>query len=284
MSVKTDNFINQIGPLAELDMQKTGVLASLTIAQAILESGWGESELTLKANNLFGIKASASWKGATYTRETREYVNNEPYTVTADFKSYNSWNESISDHSALLQNARYSKVLEATNYKVACEEVYKAGYATDPNYPTKLIKLIEQYHLHQYDSMTNQDYKVACEEVYKAGYATDPNYPTKLIKLIEQYHLHQYDSMTNQEPKSETGLTLYYRVVVGSYANRANAEAQQAALKCEGFESFLVAFTKDGVDYLRVVVGSYTNQENALNQQAKLKAKGFDSFLVAEYI
>lgn len=242
MSVKTDNFINQIVPLAQFDMQKTGVLASLTIAQAILESGWGESELTLKANNLFGIKAIASWKGATYTRETREYVNNEPYTVTADFKAYNSWNESISDHSALLQNARYSKVLEATNYKVACEEVYKAGYATDPNYPTKLIKLIEQYHLHQYDSMTNQD------------------------------------------PKSETGLTLYYRVVVGSYANRANAEAQQAALKCEGFESFLVAFTKDGVDYLRVVVGSYTNQENALNQRAKLKAKGFDSFLVAEYI
>lgn len=242
MSVKTDNFINKIGPLAQLDMQKTGVLASLTIAQAILESGWGESELTLKANNLFGIKATASWKGATYTRETREYVNSEAVTVTADFKAYNSLEDSISDHSVLLQKDRYTKVLQTS------------------------------------------DYKVACEEVYKAGYATDPNYPSKLITLIEQYHLDQYDSTTNQESKSETGLTLYYRVVVGSYTNRANAEAQQAALKCEGFESFLAAFTKDSVNYLRVVAGSCTSQENALNQQAKLKTKGFESFLVAEYI
>ncbi len=239
MSVKTDNFINQIGPLAQQDMQATGVLASLTIAQAILESAWGECELAVNANNLFGIKASADWKGATYTRETRKYINNEATTVSADFKAYNSLEESISDHSSLLQKDRYAKVLQATDYKVACEEVYKAGYATDPNYPQKLINLIEQYDLHQYDK-----------------------------------------SMTT----NETGLTLYYRVVVGSYANRFNAEAQQQALQKEEIDSFLAPFTKDNVDYLRVVAGSYTSQDNALKQQETLKAKGFESFLVAEYI
>ena len=242
MSVKTDNFINKIAPLAVQDMAKTNVLASLTIAQAILESAWGESELAVKANNLFGIKANGDWRGGKYTRETCEYVNGEPTTVKADFKAYNTLEESISDHSALLQKERYAKVLQAT------------------------------------------DYKIACEEVYRAGYATDPNYPSKLMNLIEQYSLNQYDSTTNQESKNETGLTLYYRVVVGSYANRANAEAQQKALKQEGFDSFLVAFTKDNIDYLRVVAGSYTNQENALKQQATLNNKGFDSFLVAEYI
>ncbi len=238
MSAKTDSFVAKIGPLAQQDMAKTNVLASLTIAQAILESAWGESELAVKANNLFGIKASSDWKGATYTRESREYINDEATTITADFKAYNSLQESISDHSALLQKDRYAKVLEATDYKEACQEVYNAGYATDPNYTTKLINLIEQYDLHQYDSISNH----------------------------------------------ETGLTLYYRVVVNSFVNRANAELQQQALKREGFDSFLAPFTKDGVDYLRVVAGSYTNQDNALKQQETLKNKGFDSFLVAEYV
>lgn len=238
MSVKTDNFINKIAPLAQSDMLKTNVLASLTIAQAILESAWGESELAVNANNLFGIKASADWEGAKYTRETREYINNEATTITADFKAYNTLQESISDHSALLQKERYTKVLQATDYKVACQEVYNAGYATDPNYPTKLIDLIEQYDLHRFDKSTT----------------------------------------------SETGLTLYYRVVVNSFVNRANAELQQQALKNEGFDSFLAPFTKDNIDYLRVVAGSYTNQENALKQQADLKAKRFESFLVAEYV
>lgn len=238
MTEKTDNFISKIAPLAQQDMKQTNVLASLTIAQAILESAWGESELAVKANNLFGIKASADWKGATYTRESREYIKNEATTVTADFKSYNSLEESISDHSALLQKERYAKVLEATDYKEACQEVYQAGYATDPNYPSKLIDLIEQYDLYQFDKSTT----------------------------------------------NETGLTLYYRVVVNSFVNRANAELQQQALKNEGFDSFLAPFTKDNIDYLRVVAGSYTNQENALKQQADLKAKGFESFLVAEYV
>lgn len=194
MSLKTDNSIAKIALLAQQDMAKTNVLASLTIAQAILESSWGESELAVNANNLFGIKSSADWKGATYTRETRECINDEAITVTADFKAYNLLEESISDHSALLQKGRYAKVLQVTDYKEACQEVYAAGYATDPNYTTKLIDLIEQYDLHQYDSAS----------------------------------------------KSETGLTLYYRVVVGSYANHFNAETQQQVLKLKGFDSFLV--------------------------------------------
>ena len=74
---------------------------------------------------------------------------------------------------------------------------------------------------------------MACEEIYQAGYATDPNYPNKLIGLIEQYDLQRYDFTSVKE----TGLTLYYRVVVGSYTNRVNAKAQQQALEHEGFKS-----------------------------------------------
>ena len=150
---KTSNFINKLAPMAVADYKVSGVLPSLTIAQAILESGWGESELAVKANNLFGIKADSRWTGKVYNTQTKEYYNNSntPATINANFRSYDSWEGGVKDHSEFLQADRYNKVVGAKDYKVACEEVYKAGYATDPNYTSKLIKLIEDYNLYKYD-------------------------------------------------------------------------------------------------------------------------------------
>ena len=156
MSKKTDNFISKISPLAVQDMKATGVLASLTIAQAILESGWGESTLAAKANNLFGIKAGSSWTGRVYNINTKEYRGDVAYVTNADFRAYNSWQDSILDHSKLLQGKRYAKVLKATNYKDACQEVYNAGYATSSSYPQQLITLIEQYGLYKFDEPKEQ--------------------------------------------------------------------------------------------------------------------------------
>ena len=153
---KTTNFINKLAPLAVADYKRSNVLPSLTIAQGILESGWGESELAVKANNLFGIKADARWSGKVYNTETKEYYDssNTPTTITANFRSYDSWEGGVKDHSEFLKADRYSKVLSAKNYQEACTEIYKAGYATDPNYTSKLIKLIEDYSLHKYDENT----------------------------------------------------------------------------------------------------------------------------------
>ena len=169
-SSKTSNFINKLAPLAVEDYKTSKVLPSLTIAQGILESGWGESELATKANNLFGIKADSRWTGKIYNTETKEYYNgsNTATTVSANFRSYDSWAGGVKDHSDFLQADRYNKVVGAKDYKVACEEVYKAGYATDPQYTSKLVKLIEDYKLHQYDTAnTSSSTSSATSELYR---------------------------------------------------------------------------------------------------------------------
>ena len=167
---KTSNFINKLAPIAVADYKISGILPSLTIAQGILESGWGESELATKANNLFGIKADSRWSGKIYNTQTKEYYNNSnvPTTVNANFRSYDSWEGGVKDHSEFLKADRYAKVVGAKDYKVACEEVYKAGYATDPQYTSKLIKLIEDYNLHQYDTAnTSSSTSSATSELYR---------------------------------------------------------------------------------------------------------------------
>lgn len=153
MTQEQKAFIERVGALAAADMQKSGVLASLTIAQAILESGWGKSGLTVKANALFGIKAGTSWKGRVYSTKTQECYDGVTFTtVTALFRAYDSWEESVADHSALLTGAaRYKAVVGERDYKTACRAIKAAGYATDPQYPDKLIQLIESYGLTAYD-------------------------------------------------------------------------------------------------------------------------------------
>ena len=153
MTNEQKSFIERVGKLAAADMQESGVLASLTIAQAILESGWGKSGLTVKANALFGIKAGSSWKGRVYSAKTQECYDGATFTtVTALFRAYGSWAESVADHSALLTGAtRYKAVIGERDYKTACRAIKAAGYATDPQYADKLIQIIESYGLTAYD-------------------------------------------------------------------------------------------------------------------------------------
>lgn len=144
------SFINKIGPLAAADMKKNGILASLTIAQAILESGWGKSGLTTAANNLFGIKGTYNGQG--YTCKTQEWDGTKYVTVDATFRKYPSWAESLADHSALFNRLdRYKNLRGLTDYKLACQYVREDGYATDPNYTAKLASLIETYDLTIWD-------------------------------------------------------------------------------------------------------------------------------------
>ena len=154
MTQEQKKFIERVGALAAADMQKSGVLASLTIAQAILESGWGKSGLTVKGNALFGIKAGTSWTGAVYSGKTQECYDGVTFTtVTGLFRAYGSWAESVADHSDLLScNTRYKAVIGERDYKTACRAIAAAGYATDPKYADKLVQIIETYALTAYDS------------------------------------------------------------------------------------------------------------------------------------
>lgn len=151
----TNDFIGQVADA--LKGQKLNILPSVTIAQAILESNWGKSSLAVEVNNLFGIKTSKDWTGGVYTKTTKEQKpTGEVYTITADFRKYGSYLESIKDHDKFFvstpwRRENYRKVLESKNYKTQALALRECGYATDLNYGTKLIQLIERLGLQQYD-------------------------------------------------------------------------------------------------------------------------------------
>ncbi|AIM25196.1 glycoside hydrolase family 73 protein [Melissococcus plutonius] len=148
-------FVNKISPHAKEIQLSYGVLPSIIIGQAILESNFGQSELAMNYNNLFGIKAYGEQKKVTL--ETQEYVNDVWITIQGDFRVYKSWEESMNDHVHLFVNGvswnprLYKHVLLAKNYKEAAYALQKSGYATDPDYAEKIINVVETYHLDKYD-------------------------------------------------------------------------------------------------------------------------------------
>lgn len=146
--MNTNDFIQLMVPIAMADQHRTHVLASITIAQAILESASGGSA---PGNNLFGIK------GKGQSLNTKEFLNGKWVTIKDGFRVYDSWSDSVLDHSNfLLENNRYTRSgfferCMALDYKGAAQALQQAGYATDPQYAAKLIKLIESNQLFKYD-------------------------------------------------------------------------------------------------------------------------------------
>ncbi|WP_036098201.1 glucosaminidase domain-containing protein [Listeria floridensis] len=154
---KEQRFINQLLPRAQEIQKEHNILTSVTLAQAILESNWGESALAQKGNNLFGVKASAGAPIVNMT--TKEFQDGKWIEIKANFRKYQSWNESLDDHAALFLNGtswakdKYRSVIEAKDYKAAAQAIMDAGYATDPTYASKLTSLIETYDLTSYDQV-----------------------------------------------------------------------------------------------------------------------------------
>lgn len=139
-------YIEKYADVAVSEMYRSGIPASITLAQGLLESGAGRSELALKSNNHFGIKCHNGWKGGK--------VYHDDDAEGECFRKYDNPQESYRDHSDFLRyRDRYRFLFDykITDYKSWAYGLKKAGYATDPNYPRKLIGLIETYSLHQYD-------------------------------------------------------------------------------------------------------------------------------------
>ncbi|WP_088825244.1 glucosaminidase domain-containing protein [Listeria goaensis] len=148
-------FINEIAPHAEIVQKENGILASITISQAILESNWGKSELAQKGKNLFGIKGS--YNGNSIVMGTREHNGSSYVGTSAGFKAYPTWFESLNDHATLFVNGPswnkdlYSSLINQTDYRLAAKALDHTGYSTDPNYSKKLIEVIEKFNLDKYD-------------------------------------------------------------------------------------------------------------------------------------
>jgi LysM repeat protein len=140
-----EEYIALWKPVALEKMQQHGIPASITLAQGLLESGNGNSELAREGNNHFGIKCTPDWTGGK--------VYHDDDKKDDCFRKYKSAEQSFEDHSNFLQRKRYAALFELklTDYKGWARGLKKAGYATDPNYPDKLITLIEKYGLNKLD-------------------------------------------------------------------------------------------------------------------------------------
>lgn len=166
-----EEYISTFAPVAELEMKAYGIPASITLAQGILESGYGQGELTRKTNNHFGIKCHTGWEG--------DYESHDDDEKGECFRKYNHPMYSFRDHSIFLSSrARYAPLFELRkdDYKGWARGLKAAGYATDHHYPQKLISFIERYGLHRFD-----------EVVMEEGIATNPK---ASVPATDEYAIH----------------------------------------------------------------------------------------------
>ena len=238
-------FLDKIVPAAQADWEKNHlIIPSLTIAQGIIESAWGKSELAVKANNLFGIKANKDWKGDVYNIVTTEYYDNKTATkVVAAFRKYSNYLESVADHTVFLSKARYKNIHGVLDFVTVAKNIKADGYATSPTYAQTLIDTYNKYNLVQYDigtaSTSTSDVK--------------PDTPAPSSKVI-------------------------YTVQTGAYRMKANAEAMKSKLVYKGYKDAFIVYT--AVDKLyRVQLGAFSIKDNAIKLQKELKSKGIESMI-----
>lgn len=143
------NFVNRMAEPAMAASRASGVPAKLIVGQAALESGWGRREIRNPDGsttfNVFGIKAGANWRGPTTEILTTEYVDGQPQKVRAKFRAYGSYEEACNDYARLISNnPRYANVVTASNAEEAAHGLQRAGYATDPAYGEKLVRIMKK--------------------------------------------------------------------------------------------------------------------------------------------
>lgn len=152
-------FIPTIAPLVVAENNRRGkpLFPSVVIAQAICESGWGQSKIMMKANAIFGIKATSSWKGKFYNANTQECYDGSTYTnITACFRAYNNLAESISDYFDLItKSERYRKACVSNSPLECITAIKNGGYATNPTYINTIMSIINSNNLTQYDNVEN---------------------------------------------------------------------------------------------------------------------------------
>lgn len=203
-------FFNKIKAGAYHSWKKYKILPSVVAAQAALESGWGESELTKQANNLFGIKGA--YNGQSVTMPTAENIGGW-ITVNAQFRKYPSWSASVSDHGELVGKApRYKAAVGETNYSKSITAIWAGGYATDPAYPQKIIATIESNNLQAWDrdaiaggsggdfdegGSGSDEFRNFQTDLIKENSATRPKLKLSSVKAIVMHEIR-----TNQSAKA----------------------------------------------------------------------------------
>ena len=156
--MKVEEFLSAVAGEIVNSCNVVNLLPSPSIAQAIIESKYGTSQLATEGNALFGIKADSRWNGKVCQKLTKECVNGKYIDVMASFRAYDSWSDSIKDHADfLVKNKRYANLIGQRDYKTYCKLIKADGYATSPTYAVTLTNCIETYNLTKYDAKAGTD-------------------------------------------------------------------------------------------------------------------------------
>ncbi|MFZ1705284.1 MAG: glucosaminidase domain-containing protein [Saprospiraceae bacterium] len=208
-----EQYISQFKDIATTEMKRTGVPASIKLAQGLLESSWGQSDLALVANNHFGIKCGGNWEGKMYFKVDDD-VDASGRLIESCFRSFLSAQESYIAHSEFLTNpakkARYGFLFEypSTDYVSWAKGLQFSGYATDKKYADKLISLIESYQLYQYDILIDKN------QLPVDIYADKQKSETTLFATEETITRQNYDLESNNSIDKEIKKTKSGRRVV----------------------------------------------------------------------
>lgn len=168
-----NEFLETVSKLVVEENNKRGnpLFSSVVIAQAICESGWGQSQIMMKANAIFGIKAFSDWKGKVYNAKTQECYDGSNYTdIQACFRAYNNLQESIADYFDLItKTKRYRKACVANSPLECITAIKNGGYATSPTYINTIMSIINLNNLTKYDNVENVQNSVDNSSRYIVG-------------------------------------------------------------------------------------------------------------------
>ena len=173
-----NEFLETVAKLVVEENNRRGkpLFSSVVIAQAICESSWGQSQIMMKANAIFGIKATSNWKGKVYNANTQECYDGSTYTnITACFRAYNSLSESISDYFDLItKSERYRKACVSNSPLECITAIKNGGYATSPTYINTIMSIINSNNLTKYDNIKIEN-KIQSEYIIGKTYTTKVN-------------------------------------------------------------------------------------------------------------
>lgn len=187
-----DTYINTYKDIAIREMMRSGIPASIILAQGIHESSWGKGDLALNSNNHFGIKCKSYWKGPTFYYEDDDYDSNGKLTKSC-FRAYENPEKSYIDHTDFLMTTEHYQELfnyDHTDYIRWAKGLKKCGYATDKEYANKLIRTIETYKLNKFDSLSETTFFVSAP-----AYNLPISNINKLIIKANKNEEHQYPVM-----------------------------------------------------------------------------------------
>lgn len=257
LSARNVQFLESIHQGAVDGWKQFGVLPSLTGAQAIIESGWGQSALTTQGHNLFGIKGS--YNGQSVTMPTYEYYGGRYVQINDAFRAYPSNYESIVDHGRFLkENSRYSNLIGQKDYQTVTRLIRQDGYATDPQYTNTLNRVIRQYNLTAWD-------QEAFNDNINTGHIDNVSVQGNNLK-VEGWHatnnydqsMHHFIILLDGNTKQE----LYRQEVSGTYRQDVQNVYPNAKISGWGGFSLTVPNSANFAGKVIQVVSRYTKNTN----------------------